>query len=274
MGGEDREGRAGAGLAELSGEGLQLVGRGQEGGATACDGWSLRVAPPPGCVWEAWGRGPHGRSPVLAHPLAFLGLLLPSGLHLRPCAGQAALALRRPSLHAGLTQEGPEEGLGGSRQGPVPTAPPCFPTSRLVSARVSEPRGARGPWGQGPCQGVAFSDSAPAEGLWDTALQQDEPEALVLHWPHLAGGSGLRKQLGRSQKSWEWRNEKPQMHVVALATRAVGTERPRGSPEWRACPWRSPQEGAEFAASRGLLFTETSARLNHRVTEAFSAVGE
>lgn len=35
LGGEDREGRAGAGLAEPSGEGLQLVGRGQEGGATA-----------------------------------------------------------------------------------------------------------------------------------------------------------------------------------------------------------------------------------------------
>nr|KAF6497356.1 RAB17, member RAS oncogene family [Rousettus aegyptiacus] len=33
------------------------------------------------------------------------------------------------------------------------------------------------------------------------------------------------------------------------------------------------EEGAEFAASRGLLFTETSARLNHRVTEAFGAVG-
>lgn len=34
------------------------------------------------------------------------------------------------------------------------------------------------------------------------------------------------------------------------------------------------QEGKEFAESKRLLFMETSARLNHQVTEVFSAVGE
>lgn len=34
------------------------------------------------------------------------------------------------------------------------------------------------------------------------------------------------------------------------------------------------QEGREFAESKGLLFMETSAKLNHQVTEVFSAVGE
>lgn len=34
------------------------------------------------------------------------------------------------------------------------------------------------------------------------------------------------------------------------------------------------QEGREFAESNGLLFMETSAKLNHQVTEVFSAVGE
>lgn len=38
--------------------------------------------------------------------------------------------------------------------------------------------------------------------------------------------------------------------------------------------WLFPQEGKEFAESRGLLFMETSARLNHQVSEIFSAVGE
>lgn len=33
-------------------------------------------------------------------------------------------------------------------------------------------------------------------------------------------------------------------------------------------------EGKEFAESQGLLFMETSAKLNYQVTEVFSAVGE
>lgn len=33
-----------------------------------------------------------------------------------------------------------------------------------------------------------------------------------------------------------------------------------------------PQEGAEFAQSHSLLFMETSARLDHRVTEVFTAL--
>lgn len=35
-----------------------------------------------------------------------------------------------------------------------------------------------------------------------------------------------------------------------------------------------PQEGKEFAESQSLLFMETSAKLNHQVTEAFIAIGE
>lgn len=38
--------------------------------------------------------------------------------------------------------------------------------------------------------------------------------------------------------------------------------------------WPFPQEGKEFAESKGLLFMETSAKLNHQVTEAFGAIGE
>ncbi|OWK05412.1 hypothetical protein Celaphus_00002809, partial [Cervus elaphus hippelaphus] len=34
------------------------------------------------------------------------------------------------------------------------------------------------------------------------------------------------------------------------------------------------KEGKEFAESKGLLFMETSAKLNYQVTEVFSAVGE
>lgn len=219
---------------------------------------SLRVAPPPGCVWEAWGRGPHGRSPVLAHPLAFLGLLLPSGLHLRPCAGQAALALRRPSLHAGLTQEGPEEGLGGSHQGPVPTAPPRFPTSRLVSARVSEPRGARGPWGQGPCQGVAFSDSAPPRGSgtppssrtsqrpwFSTGRTWPAGLALESNW------ADLRKAGNGEMKSpkctwWHWPHAQWALSVLAALLsggRVPGVlpRRGRSLPRAGACCSRKPR---------------------------------
>ena len=36
----------------------------------------------------------------------------------------------------------------------------------------------------------------------------------------------------------------------------------------------SPQEGKEFAESKKLLFMEASAKLNHQVTEVFSALGE
>ncbi|XP_039716373.1 ras-related protein Rab-17 isoform X2 [Pteropus medius] len=36
----------------------------------------------------------------------------------------------------------------------------------------------------------------------------------------------------------------------------------------------SVEEGAEFAASQCLLFVETSARMNHQVTEAFDAVAQ
>lgn len=44
----------------------------------------------------------------------------------------------------------------------------------------------------------------------------------------------------------------------------------------KCCGFRGcfPQEGKEFAESQSLLFMETSARLNHQVTEVFSAVGE
>ena len=42
---------------------------------------------------------------------------------------------------------------------------------------------------------------------------------------------------------------------------------------WKLCCifW---QEGKEFAESKRLLFMEASAKLNHQVTEVFSAVGE
>lgn len=38
--------------------------------------------------------------------------------------------------------------------------------------------------------------------------------------------------------------------------------------------WLFPQDGKEFAECQNLLFMETSAKLNHQVTEAFSAIGE
>lgn len=122
---------------------------------------------------------------------------------------------------------------------------------------------------------MAFSDSAPAQGHGDTALGQDEPEALILHWPHLAGGSALEGNWVDLRKAGNRLTKKnPKCTWWRRPHAAVGAERPHGSPERPACPGCSPQEGAEFAASQCLLFMETSARLNHQVTAAFDAVGE
>lgn len=115
--------------------------------------------------------------------------------------------------------------------------------------------------------------SHSAGSVWLRKPFQPAPALPALPWP---GPPDPRPPAPPEQDS---RNEVPHwchcfwVFLGSSDRRPLSALRKLGWSTW-AFPGRFPQEGKEFAESKGLLFMETSAKLNHQVTEAFGAIGE
>nr|XP_013013165.1 ras-related protein Rab-17 isoform X2 [Cavia porcellus] len=126
-----------------------------------------------------------------------------------------------------------------------------------------------------PTVGCAFFTKVVAVGnvalkleIWDTAGQEKYHSVCHLYFRGAQVAMLVydvtRKESFLRAQQWLEDLEKelqPGEIVVALVGNKTDLEEKR-------------QEGKEFAESRGLLFMETSARLNHQVSEIFSAVAQ
>ncbi|XP_063093119.1 ras-related protein Rab-17 isoform X1 [Cavia porcellus] len=130
-----------------------------------------------------------------------------------------------------------------------------------------------------PTVGCAFFTKVVAVGnvalkleIWDTAGQEKYHSVCHLYFRGAQVAMLVydvtRKESFLRAQQWLEDLEKelqPGEIVVALVGNKTDLEEKRQV---------TLQEGKEFAESRGLLFMETSARLNHQVSEIFSAVAQ
>nr|XP_013013166.1 ras-related protein Rab-17 isoform X3 [Cavia porcellus] len=119
---------------------------------------------------------------------------------------------------------------------------------------------------------VAVGNVALKLEIWDTAGQEKYHSVCHLYFRGAQVAMLVydvtRKESFLRAQQWLEDLEKelqPGEIVVALVGNKTDLEEKRQV---------TLQEGKEFAESRGLLFMETSARLNHQVSEIFSAVAQ
>lgn len=256
---EDREGRARAGLAELSGEQSQSVGRGTgRGHHCGVMLWSLRVTPPPGCVREAWGRGPHGEVPSPRSPAGPPGSASPRWATpaaqcwpARPCSA-ASVTPRRPDLCGRPRRDqrevwwAPARGLSPLPLYASPLLPWCLPESQSPQAPGS--RGGRGRAKEWPSQtppglrgiGTLPSGSMSQRPWFCTGRTWLAGLALEGNWADLRkAGNGEPK----SPKCTRWHRPHAAVGTSVLAALLSGAcpcprvlpRRGRSLPRARAC---------------------------------------